>query len=141
MEVFSKYFRRLLQTNAGQIFPSVGRSGEANGSYQMLVTEMQKLHKEPEQATKIAESLDSTEGDLFRDFDLSTFMAHFQLDVSAKAMLSLACRLTGSRDLRSKGIYLSPLLVLQLLTLHSRCDYEQHLERLDDEHCAPCPAR
>ncbi|KAF2730810.1 Not1-domain-containing protein [Polyplosphaeria fusca] len=103
MEVFLKYFRRLVLSNAGQIFPSSGRPADANGSYQMLVTEMQKLQKDPEQAAKIAESLDSTEGDLFRDFDLSIFLSHFQLDVSAKAMLALACRATSNRDLRSKA--------------------------------------
>lgn len=100
MEVFSKYFRRLVQNNAGQVFGSGGRNADPNGSYQMLVTEMHKLRKEPEQADKIAESISSSEGDLFRDFDLSTFIAHFKLDTLAKVMLTLGCRRT---DLRQKG--------------------------------------
>jgi CCR4-NOT transcription complex subunit 1 len=100
MEVFSKYFRRVLQNNAGQVFGTGGRNADANGSYQILVTEMQKLRKEPEQADKIAESISSSEGDLFRDFDLSTFISHFKLDTLAKTMLALACRRT---ELRQKG--------------------------------------
>ncbi|KAF2133367.1 Not1-domain-containing protein [Dothidotthia symphoricarpi CBS 119687] len=100
MEVFSKYFRRVLQNNAAHVFGSGGRNTDANGSYQILVGEMQKLRKEPEQADKIAESISSSEGDLFRDFDLSTFVSHFQLDPIAKTMLALACRKT---DLRVKA--------------------------------------
>lgn len=100
MEVFSKYFRRVLQNNAAHIFGRGPRSTDPNGSYQILVNEMQKLRKEPEQADKIAESISSSEGDLFRDFDLSTFITHFKLDHVAKTMLALACRKT---DLRSKG--------------------------------------
>jgi len=107
MEVFSKYFRRVLQNNAPTIFGTATattgpgtRSADPNGSYQILVAEMQKLRKDPEQADKMAESLSSNEGDLFRDFDLSTFVAHFQLDPIAKAMLALACRKT---HLRTKG--------------------------------------
>ncbi|KAF2033612.1 Not1-domain-containing protein [Setomelanomma holmii] len=100
MEVFSKYFRRVLQNNASQVFGTGARSADPNGSYQILATEMQKLRKEPEQADKIAESISSNEGDLFRDFDLSTFISYFKLDPLAKTMLALACRRT---DLRPKA--------------------------------------
>ncbi|KAF2473358.1 Not1-domain-containing protein [Lindgomyces ingoldianus] len=103
MEVFAKYFRRLLQNNAGQIFPTTGRTAEPNGSYQLLVTEMQKIKKDPEQAARIAESIDSPEGDLFRDFDLSAFMSHFQLDPIEKATLALAFRSANKADLRTKA--------------------------------------
>lgn len=110
MEVFTKYFRRLIQSNAAQIFPGGGRSAEPNGSYQMLIAEVQKLRREPEQADKIAESLDTNEGDLFRDFDLAAFMSHFQLDPIAKTALALACRSANKTDLRTKGkcLFLAP---------------------------------
>ncbi|KAF2006869.1 Not1-domain-containing protein [Amniculicola lignicola CBS 123094] len=103
MEVFSKYFRRLVQNNAGQVFHTGARSADPNGSYQILVTEMQKLATEVEQATKIAESLDSTEGDLFRDFDLPTFMTHFQLDPVAQTILALASRSANNVNLRKNA--------------------------------------
>ncbi|KAF2791533.1 Not1-domain-containing protein [Melanomma pulvis-pyrius CBS 109.77] len=103
MEVFTKYFRRLLQNNASQIFSTSARSSELNGSYQILVNEMQKLRKDLEQAGKIAESIDCTEGDFFRDFDLSTFVSHFQLDPVAKTLLALACRSATKTDLRTKA--------------------------------------
>ncbi|OAL49612.1 Not1-domain-containing protein [Pyrenochaeta sp. DS3sAY3a] len=97
MEVFSKYFRRVLQNNAAHIFGTGPRNVDPNGSYQILVSEIQKLRKEPEQADKIAESISSNEGDLFRDFDLATFVSHFKLDPIAKTMLALACRKTNLR--------------------------------------------
>jgi CCR4-NOT transcription complex subunit 1 len=100
MEVFTKYFRRLVQNNAAQVFGTGSRNADPNGSYQILATEMQKLRKDPEQSDKIAESISSSEGDLLRDFDLATFILHFNLDVLAKAMLALSSRRT---ELRPKG--------------------------------------
>ncbi|KAF2872099.1 CCR4-Not complex component, Not1-domain-containing protein [Massariosphaeria phaeospora] len=103
MEVFSKYFRRLVQNNAAQIFSTSSRTTEPNGSYQILVAEMQKLSQDLEQAAKIAESLDSHEGDLFRDFDLVTFVDHFELDAFSKVALAVACSATSKSDLRTKA--------------------------------------
>jgi CCR4-NOT transcription complex subunit 1 len=100
MEVFSKYFRRVLQNNAATIFGTGARNGDPTGSYQILLTEVHKIRNDAEQADKIAESISSNEGDLFRDFDLATFISHFKLDSIAKTMLALACRKT---ELRSKG--------------------------------------
>jgi CCR4-NOT transcription complex subunit 1 len=104
MEVFSKYLRRLLQNNAPHIF---GRTSEQSGSYQLLVNEIQKLRTDPQQATAIAESLDTTEGDLFRDFDVSTFMEHFKLDAVGKSMLALSLKSASKSDLRTKGTFIS----------------------------------
>jgi CCR4-NOT transcription complex subunit 1 len=101
MEVFSKYFRRVLQNNAATIFGTGARNADPNGSYQILLTEVHKIRNDAEQADKIAESISSNEGDLFRDFDLAAFISHFKLDSIAKTMLALACRKT---DLRSKGM-------------------------------------
>ncbi|EGP89689.1 unnamed protein product [Zymoseptoria tritici ST99CH_3D1] len=106
MELFTTYFRRLLQSNASTIFPGTPRApaaGEKPGSYQLLLEEMQKLPRDPQQADKIAQSLDTTEGDLFRDFDLSTFIEHFRLDPVAKILLVQSCRTTSKADLRSKA--------------------------------------
>lgn len=103
MEVFSKYFRRLLQGNYAQIFPPAGRPAEPSSTYHLLVGEMQKLRHDPQQAEKIAESIDTTEGDLFRDFDLSGFLDHFKLDAISRFSLSLALKDASKPDLRSKG--------------------------------------
>jgi CCR4-NOT transcription complex subunit 1 len=102
MEVFTKYFRRLVQNNTSQVFGTGARAADSNGSYQILVTEMQKLRKEAEQAGKIAESISSGESETFRDFDLAAFISHFKLDPVAKTTLALACRRT---ELRQKGIH------------------------------------
>ena len=103
MDVFSKYFRRLLQNNAAQIFSGSGRAADPTGSYQLLVNEVQKIRHDPKQAQQIAESLDTPEGEIFRDFDVSTFMEHFQLDAVAKTMLALELKTASKSDLRTKG--------------------------------------
>lgn len=107
MEVSTLYFRRLLQSNASQIFPTAPRTNDGGGSYPLLVSEMQKVTRNPQQAYKIAEALDTSDGDLFRDFDLSTFMDHFRLDPVAKTYLALACRSVSKQDIKTKGLCLS----------------------------------
>lgn len=103
MEVFSKYFRRLLTGNAGQIFPGTNKIVENAGNYPLLAQEMQKISQDIDQAQKIAETIDASEGDIFRDFDLSTFLDHFKLDPVAKIALALAFKTANKSDLRAKA--------------------------------------
>ncbi|KAJ5918931.1 CCR4-Not complex component N.t1.c1 C-terminal [Penicillium verhagenii] len=103
MEVFSKYFRRLLTGNAPQIFPGVNKSVENAGNYTLLVQEMTKVSSDIEHAQKIAETVDTSEGDIFRDFDLSTFLEHFRLDPIVKVSLALAFKMSTKSDLRAKA--------------------------------------
>jgi CCR4-NOT transcription complex subunit 1 len=106
MEVFSKYFRRLLTGNSPQIFPGINKVVENAGNYPLLVQEMQKVSQDLDQAQKIAETIDTSEGDIFRDFDLSTFLDHFKLDVLIKVSLALAFKTANRSDLRAKGEFL-----------------------------------
>ena len=103
MEVFSKYFTRLVAGNAPQIFPGLNRSVANPGNYHILVEEMRKVAHDPEQASKIAESVDGASEDVFRDFDLSTFLEHFKLDALEKTILALAFKLGSRADLKTKG--------------------------------------
>lgn len=106
MEVFSQYFRRLLSSSANIIFSPAGQAPADNvapGNYQLLKQELQKLLEDPAQATKIAEALNTGDGDLFRDFDLSTFVAHTIPHPIARLALLLALRSSPKPDLRSKG--------------------------------------
>ncbi|KAL9129542.1 MAG: hypothetical protein Q9217_002029 [Psora testacea] len=103
MENFPKYFRRLLAGNSPHIFPGINRSVENPGNYQMLVQEMEKISQDPEQASRIAEAIDTAEGDVFRDFDLSTLMQHFKLNALAKTLLASAFTHVSRQDLRSKA--------------------------------------
>jgi CCR4-NOT transcription complex subunit 1 len=103
MEVFSRYFRRLLVGNAPVIFPGVSRPVENGGNYPLLVGEMRKITQDPEQGHKIAEAVATPDGDLFRDFDLSTLMEHFKLDPVEKTVLALAFKACPRADLRTKG--------------------------------------
>ena len=103
MEVFSKYFRRLLVGNSPQIFPGINRNVENPGNYQLLVQEMEKITQDHEKAPKIAEIIDTSEGDIFRDFDLATFMDHFKLNALARTLLASAFTHVTKPDLKSKG--------------------------------------
>ena len=104
MEVFAKYFRRLLVGNSPQIFPGINRNVENPGNHQLLVEEIDKASQDTEQAKKIAEIIDTSEGDIYRDFDLSTFLNHFNLDPIAKAILASAFTQVTRTDLQTKGI-------------------------------------
>lgn len=103
MEVFSKYFTRLVAGNAPQIFPGLNRPVSNPGNYHILVGEMRKISHDVNQASKIAESIESGTEDIFRDFDLSTFMEHFKLDALEKTLLALAFKLGSRVDLKTKG--------------------------------------
>lgn len=103
MEVFAKYFRRLLVGNAPQIFPGMNRNVENPGNYQLLVEEVEKAAQDTEQAKRIADIVDTSEGDTFRDFDLSTFLGHFQLSPVTKIILASAFTHVKRTDLRVKG--------------------------------------
>jgi CCR4-NOT transcription complex subunit 1 len=106
MEVFTTFFRRLLQSNASTIFPGSARppaATETSGQYKLLADEMGKVSRDPQQAEKIAQSLDTNESELFRDFDLSTFIDHFKLNPIVKVALVLPIRLASKPDLRTKG--------------------------------------
>lgn len=103
MEVFTKYFTRLVVGNAPQIFPGLNRPVANPGNYHILVNEMQKIAFVPDQAVKIAESVESGTEDIFRDFDLSTFMEHFKLDALTKTLLALAFKMGSRADLKTKA--------------------------------------
>lgn len=103
MDVFTKYFRRLLASNAAQIW-GAGRSTETTGSYQILVTEVQKITQDLSQAGKIVEAIEFGEGEVFKDFDLSKFMDHFKMSPLAKVTLASAFRKAAKPDLRTKGM-------------------------------------
>jgi len=103
MEVFQKYFSRLVVGNAPQIFPGVNRSVANPGNYQILVNEIRKISQDVDQAAKIAESIETANEDIFRDFDLSTFMDHFRMDALEKTILALAFKQGSRSDLKTKG--------------------------------------
>ncbi|KAL8949047.1 MAG: hypothetical protein Q9222_004818 [Ikaeria aurantiellina] len=129
MDVFAKYFRRLLSGNSPQIFPGINRNVENPGNYQLLAQEMEKIVHDPAQATKIAEIIDTSEGDIYRDFDLATFIDHFKLDPLAKTLLASAFLNVSKTDLNTKaGIILSQNFTSLLQILAG----EQHNE-LDDD--------
>jgi CCR4-NOT transcription complex subunit 1 len=107
MEVYQKYFTRLVVGNSPQIFPGVNRSVSNitnPGNYKILVEEVHKVSHDVEQARKIAESIETANEDLFRDFDLSTFMEHFKLDALEKTILALAFKTGARSDLKTKGM-------------------------------------
>ncbi len=103
MEVFPKYFRRLLVGNAPQIFPGINKAVENPGNYPLLVGELRKITQDPEQARRIADAIDTADGDLFKNFDLATFLDHFNLTSIETVLLALAFETSARPDLSSKG--------------------------------------
>jgi len=103
MEVYTKYFARLVVANAAQIFSTGNRPVTNAGNHHLLVGEMRKLSRDFNQARNIAESIETGAEDIFRDFDLATFMDHFQLDAFDKVVLALAFKVGNRADLKTKG--------------------------------------
>lgn len=102
MEVFSNYFARLLRESAQHLFSN----NAANPTFQILLEEVHKITSQDDQSQKIAETIDGGDADIFRDFDLSTFMQRTGLDGLEKTILALAFKTASRSDLRNKGMYI-----------------------------------
>ncbi|KAI0503129.1 Not1-domain-containing protein [Xylaria bambusicola] len=126
MEVFSKYFTRLVAGNAAQIFPGLNRSTANPGNYSLLAGEMNKISHDLNQAPKIAESIETANEDIFRDFDLSTFMEHFKLDALEKTILALAFKLGLRSDLKTKADAILSTNFPTFVNIISRPNYGDH---------------
>lgn len=106
MEMFSQFFGRLLQTNASTIFNNAPKNRD---TYPVLVAEVEKLAEDPEQADKVAQSLEG-------DFDLAGFIQHFSLEPLAKTSLLTSLRTLNSKpELRAKGVYMCSFIAPQSL--------------------------
>ncbi|KAI1346966.1 Not1-domain-containing protein [Xylaria sp. FL0043] len=126
MEVFSRYFTRLVAGNAAQIFPGLNRSTANPGNYSLLVGEMKKISHDLDQASKIAESIETANEDIFRDFDLSTFMEHFKLDALEKTILALAFKFGSRSDLKTKADAILSTNFPTFVNIISRPNYGDH---------------
>ena len=101
MEVFTQFFRRAVSSNAPAIFS--GARDYDHGSLKLLQEELDKVPRDPEQASKIAEAIDSSRDDIFRDFDLSTFITHFYEEPVPQTLLAIAFTRCNRADLRHKA--------------------------------------
>ncbi|TRX90854.1 hypothetical protein FHL15_008258 [Xylaria flabelliformis] len=126
MEVFSRYFTRLVAGNASQIFPGLNRPAANPGNYSLLVGEMDKISHDLDQASKIAESIETANEDIFRDFDLSTFMEHFRLDALEKTILALAFKFGSRSDLKTKADAILSTNFPTFVNIISRPNYGDH---------------
>ncbi|TGJ80600.1 hypothetical protein E0Z10_g8159 [Xylaria hypoxylon] len=126
MEVFSRYFTRLVAGNAAQIFPGLNRSAANPGNYSLLVGEMDKISHDLDQASKIAESIETANEDIFREFDLSTFMEHFKLDALEKTILALAFKFGSRSDLKTKADAILSTNFPTFVNIISRPNYGDH---------------
>ncbi|KAI0173441.1 Not1-domain-containing protein [Hypoxylon sp. FL1284] len=128
MEVFSRYFTRLIAGNAPQIFPGINRPVANPGNYTILAGEMDKISHDPSQAPRIAESIETANEDIFRDFDLSTFMEHFKLDALEKTILALAFKFGSRQDLKTKADAILSTNFPTFVNIISRIDYAEHAD-------------
>ena len=112
-QVYPKYFSRLVVGNAPQIFSGSNRSStNPLGNYPLLKDEVKAIRQDVNHARKIAESIETANEDLFRDFDLSTFMEHFKLDALEKTILALAFKIGPRSDLKTKGNFINCKLLI-----------------------------
>ncbi|KAI0129439.1 CCR4-Not complex component [Xylariales sp. AK1849] len=133
MEVFSKYFTRLVTQNATTIFAGPNRpASNAGATYGFLHTEMEKISHDLDQATEIAESIESGTEDIFRDFDLSTFMEHFKLDALEKTILALAFKFGSRPDLKTKADAILSTNFPTFVNIIARPDYGAHSDLQPD---------
>lgn len=101
MEVFTQFFRRAVSQNASTIFD--GREPD-HGSFKLLQQEMDKVATDAEQASKIAETIDSFKDDIFRDFDLVKFSSYFfPSDPISQTLIVIAFTRCTRPDLRNKA--------------------------------------
>ncbi|KAK5479251.1 CCR4-NOT core subunit cdc39 [Exophiala xenobiotica] len=101
MEVFAPYFRRAVTSNVAAIFS--GAKDFDQGSYKLLRQEVDKVLWDPEQPSKIAEAIDTSKEDIFRDFDLVAFIQHFYADTLPQVILTVAFTKCTRVDLRTKA--------------------------------------
>ncbi|KAK2001242.1 CCR4-Not complex component [Colletotrichum falcatum] len=130
MEVFTKYFARLVAVHAAHIFHGQPRPG-ANGNFHLLVTEVQKISHDINQATKIAESIETGTEDIFREFDMSTFMEAFKLDALEKTILALAFKMGSRSDLKTKADAILSTNFPTFVNILARRDIEEHADLTD----------
>ncbi|KAH7349558.1 CCR4-Not complex component, Not1-domain-containing protein [Plectosphaerella cucumerina] len=134
MEVFSKYFTRLVASCAAQVF-GLTRPAPNPGNYHLLAEEMQKISHDLDQAGRIAEAIESGTDDIFRDFDLSTFMEHFKLDALEKTILALAFKMGSKPDLKAKADAILSANFPNFVNIIARPDWENHTD-MDDSFVA-----
>jgi len=101
MEVFAQFFRRAVTLNGAAIFS--GAKDFDQGSYKLLQQELDKVLVDPEQPQKIAEAIDTSKEDFFRDFDLAAFLQHFYGEPLPQLVLAVAFARCTRADLRTKA--------------------------------------
>ena len=116
MEVFAQFFRRTLSLNSAAVFK--GAEDFDQGSYRLLREQLDKVASDPEQPGKIAEAIDLSKEDSFRDFDLVTFIQHFFVDTLPQVILAVAFTKCARVDLRTKAEnFLAEIALTSLRTL------------------------
>lgn len=104
MEVFHKFFRRLVTSHAHTIFSPISKQPDNPSSYRLLAQHVKEIANSPEDSkAKFADCITSSDNDPFRDFDLHVFMRHFDLDGLERTILALGFASSPRVDLSSKG--------------------------------------
>lgn len=107
MEVYTKLIRRLIQGNSAIVFPTKSndshKSTENPPNYRLLQEEIQRATEDTDHARNIAEAIGGSDSDGFKDFDLVSFMKHFNMDALSRSIFALGFKNSPKGDLRTKG--------------------------------------
>jgi len=104
MEVYHKFFRRLVASHSNTIFSPISKQPDNPSEYRLLIQHVKALANSPEEAkVKFADCIGSLDNQIFHDFDLSVFMRHFDLDGLERSILALGFESSAKPELQSKG--------------------------------------
>ncbi|KAL7272945.1 CCR4-NOT core subunit cdc39 [Rhizina undulata] len=109
MEINNNLVRKLIAANHTHIMSSSNsRSFEnsPNTSHRFLSEQIKEIASSPQDVKeRFSDAITPTQSDpdIFRDFDVAAFMAHFGLDALQRSILAVGLKHNARPDLRSKG--------------------------------------
>lgn len=122
MDIKQKAMRKIIMNNYSYIMSSSSSRSFENSpssSHRLLGEQIKELASLPQdvEGTFIDVITPVTpDGEVFRDFDVSTFFNHFSLDALQKCVLAVGLKSNPRPDLRNKGPDQASFKTFELLT-------------------------
>lgn len=123
MEINQKVMRKIIMNNYSYIMSSSSSRSFENSpstSHRMLGEQIKELASLPQDVKeKFVDVITpvAPDGEVFRDFDVPTFLNHFGLDALQKCVLAVGFKSNLRADLRNKGRECAPFNICIILTV------------------------